>query len=203
MVNIIASSSKGNCVIYRETVMVDCGVPFKMVKDHISKLEVLIISHEHGDHINVATINSIKAVKPYVVVCYNETLLDKLKHLKNSIVIKSGYVYDLDIIDLMPISLYHDVPQLGFRIFFYDGVKIFHATDTKHLKGIEAKGYDYYCVESNYDESTIEYMVKVKKDLGLYSHEIGKVNSHLSEQQCVDFFENNKKSSSKLIRLHQ
>ena len=41
----------------------------------------------------------------------------------------------------MPIKLYHDVPNCGYRIFINDK-KIIYMTDTKTLEGITAKNYD-------------------------------------------------------------
>ena len=98
--------------------------------------------------------------------------------------------------------MYHDVENCGYRIFSY-GKKIFHATDTAHLQGIEAKGYDLYAIEHNYCEEEIEEIIRKKKALGQYSYEIGAINSHLSEQQARDFIYKNKVGNCQILRLHE
>lgn len=68
----------------------------------------------------------------------------------------------------MPIKLYHDVPQCGYRVLF-DDYKAIYMTDTKTVEGISAKNYDLYLVEGNYDEDEIEERIKKNnKNVNMY-----------------------------------
>lgn len=58
----LGSGSRGNALVvdYRDTtILVDCGLPFKLVKSGLAQLglspddlDAVFITHEHGDHIN-------------------------------------------------------------------------------------------------------------------------------------------------------
>lgn len=97
---------------------------------------------------------------------------------------------------------YHDLENCFFRIE-KNGYKIFRATDTFTLEKVEAKGYNLFCLESNYDAETVWQIIQDKKDRGEFAYQIGSINSHLSFQQCNDFFFSNKGENSILIRLHE
>ncbi|MGK9479829.1 hypothetical protein QQG13_09200, partial [Melissococcus plutonius] len=56
---VIASGSKGNAVRIKN-VMVDCGIPFKKMKEALYECNYLLITHIHSDHIRPATLNKIK-----------------------------------------------------------------------------------------------------------------------------------------------
>lgn len=154
------------------------------------------------DHINLSTIKKIQLERPAVRVACCEWMVELLHGIRNIDVLQIGKLYDYGNFKLSPCKLYHDVPNCGWRIF-KEETKIFHATDTQHLQGISAKGYDLYSIEANYDETAIWDIIREKEMRGEFSHERGSINSHLSEQQAVDFFISNKKETSQLIRLHE
>ena len=83
-------------------------------------------------------------------------MLKKLEgiNLNRIDVLDVGVWYDYGSFRICPIELYHDVPNFGYRIFFPD-YKILHATDTAHMEGISAKGYDLYALEFNHDAEEI------------------------------------------------
>ena len=61
---IISTGSKdGNCVIIND-VMVDCGVPFSKIKKQLYDIKYLLITHTHGDHSNIKTLQQITAQFP-------------------------------------------------------------------------------------------------------------------------------------------
>jgi phosphoribosyl 1,2-cyclic phosphodiesterase len=201
-VKVIASSSKGNAMLYYDSILVDCGVPYSTIKPYIKKIGIVLLTHEHGDHFNLATLKRMQQERPSLRIACCDHLSEQVKELRNVDILRFGEYTNYRSFAVCPIKLYHDVPNVGFRIQTGFG-SIIHATDTSSLDGIEAKGYDYFCIESNYDEETIHETIKDKQYKGLFCHEIGKINSHLSEQQCISFFNKNKHSKSQLIRLHQ
>jgi hypothetical protein len=121
---------------------------------------------------------------------------------------EAGKVYDYGQFKISPVTLYHDVKNFGYRIFFppvgdKGGCKIFHATDTAHLKWITAKNYDLYALEANYDEDTVHETIERKQANGEFPHQIGAINSHLSIQQAQNFILNNAGANYEFLPLHQ
>lgn len=194
---VIKSGSAGNAVVYND-VMIDCGVPYSKVPQHI---KLILLTHIHKDHIKADTLIRLSMTRGVRVACC-EWLSDELSRLGiNHDVLDVGKLYDYEFCKVSPVQLYHDVPNCGYRLYFGDE-KVFHATDTVTLDGISAKGYDLYGIEFNYDEETIHDLIREKEERGEYSYEKGAINSHLSFQKGQAFYDKNKKESSVLLKLH-
>lgn len=121
---------------------------------------------------------------------------------KNIDVLEIGKKYAYDSFKLIPIKLYHNVPNCGFKLYFGEE-KMLYATDTSTLDGISAIGYDLYMLEANYEEEEIQERIKAKKEQGVYAYECDVINNHLSKAHCDDFIYKNIKSNGKYIYLHQ
>lgn len=202
MYKVIATGSTGNAVLYHDCILVDCGVSYSKIKPYLSKIQIILLTHSHKDHINISTIKSIKKERPSIRIGCCEWMVDLLYGIKKVDVYKIGEVYDYGYFSVSPVQLYHDVENCGYRIFS-DGTKIFHATDTAHLGGITAKGYDLYAIEHNYNEDTVyDNIAKVEAE-GRFAYQRGSINSHLSEQQAREFIFNNRKETSEVLRLHE
>ena len=156
------------------------------------------------DHINISTLKKIVSERPGLRIGCGEFMLPKLQGInpRNIDIYEAGKIYDYVQFKVSPIRLYHDVPNFGYRIF-KDNHRLIHCTDTFTLKGIAAKNYDLYCIESNYDEDTVWEIIRQQEMNGKYAHQRGSINSHLSRQQCDNFFLENKGEHSQLIRLHE
>ncbi|NQY30327.1 MAG: MBL fold metallo-hydrolase [Flavobacteriaceae bacterium] len=202
MYQVLSSGSKGNCVIYHNSITVDMGIPYSMIKEYQNSLQIVLLTHIHGDHFNYSTIKKLAFERPTLRFACGEFLSKKLQGIKNVDVLEVGEIYDYGQFKISPITLYHDVPNFGYRIF-KDGTKIIHATDTCHLDGITAKNYDLYAIESNYNEDTIFESIELKKTKGEFAYQAGAIESHLSEQQARDFIFKNKGEKSEVIRLHE
>lgn len=202
MYNVISSGSKGNCVIYHNSIAVDMGVSYQMISNHKNALQIVLLTHVHGDHLNISTIKKLAFERPTLRFACGEFLTEYLQGIKNIDVLEAGCIYDYGQFKVSPIHLYHDVPNFGYRIF-KDDIKIIHATDTAHLEGIEAKDYSLYCIESNYNEDTIFESIERKQKNGEFAYQQGAINSHLSEQQARDFIFKNRGAHSKVVRLHE
>lgn len=202
MYNVLSSGSKGNCIIYHDTIAIDMGIPYQMISGFKNQLQIVLLTHIHGDHLNISTIKKLAFERPTLRFACGVFLTEYLQGIKNVDVLEAGKVYDYGQFKVSPIHLYHDVPNFGYRIF-KDETKIIHATDTAHLNGISAKDYDLYAIESNYNEDTIFESIERKKARGEFAYQIGALNSHLSEQQARDFIFKNKGEKSKVLRLHE
>ncbi|MDR2652687.1 MAG: MBL fold metallo-hydrolase [Prevotellaceae bacterium] len=202
MYRILSSGSKGNAIIYFDTIVVDCGVAYSMIENCIKNIQLILLSHEHGDHFNLSALKRIQFERPSVRVGCGEFMTDKLNGIRNIDVFETGKVYDYGTFKISPVRLYHDVPNFGYRIF-KDNKKIFHATDTFTLEGISAKGYNLYALEANYDEAHIWEVIREKESRGEYAHQRGAMNSHLSIQQAQNFVLKNAGTNYEFITLHQ
>jgi len=199
---IIASGSTGNCEIYLNSIVVDMGIPFAQIKPYLYDLKIVLLSHFHGDHFNLATIKKLAFERPSLRFACGEWLADKLEGISNVDVLKLNQWYDYGDFKISIGQLYHDVPNCFFRIDngFY---KIFRATDTAHLEGITAPNYDLYAIEHNYNEETINDSIARIEANGGFAHQKGSANTHLSEQQANDFYFKNKGEHSEVVRLHE
>lgn len=45
---IIASGSKGNATVINDIIMIDCGVPFKSLKNIYKNLKIVLLTHVHS-----------------------------------------------------------------------------------------------------------------------------------------------------------
>jgi len=200
---IISSGSSGNAAVYCDNIMVDCGVTRSLLDDYVSKLSIVLLTHEHKDHFNLTTIKRLEKERPSLRFACGAHLAEPLKNVRNVDIVEAGTIYNYGSFAACPVILYHDVPNFGWRIFYGDK-KIFHATDTAHLQGITAKDYDLYCLEANYDEERVYEVIREKRLRGEYPHQIGAINSHLSIQQAQNFFlQNRTEGKGEIVILHQ
>ena len=204
--NVLSSGSHGNCEIYFNSIAVDMGINFKKIEPYVNQLQLVLLSHFHADHFNKKTISKLTSKRPTLKFGMCEHMLEQIKNLgikeQNIDVYEIGQFYDYGPFKISPIKLYHDVVNVGYRII-KNNYKIIRATDTAHLNGVEAKDYDLFAIEHNWNEDTIEESIERKKAKGLFVYEHGAMNTHLSEQQAREFIYNNRKESSEVIRLHE
>ena len=55
MFKIIESSSAGNC-FKCGSLMIDLGLPYSKTKEHLTDITHILLTHVHGDHLNMTTI---------------------------------------------------------------------------------------------------------------------------------------------------
>lgn len=202
MYNIISTGSKGNAVIYFDSILIDCGVPYSHIKPYIDKVQMVLLTHQHSDHFNMSTIKQIQFNRPSIRFGCGAFLSEMLSDVRNVDVFEAGKIYNYGLFKVSPIVLYHDVKNFGYRLFKNDK-KIIHATDTVTLDGITAKNYDLYAIECNYDEDKVFDVIREKTARGEYAHQRGSINSHLSKQQAQAFVLNNAGTNYEFIMLHQ
>lgn len=201
-VNIISSGSRGNAVLYHNSILVDCGVSYAKLEPFVRQISIVLLTHSHGDHISIKTLQRLQYERPSVRIGCCGWLLPLLSGLNNIDLYEVGMVYNYGDFKVSPFKLYHDVPNCGYRIYKGEH-RILHATDTAHLDGISAKGYDLYAIEANYDEEKVEQAIVEAQERGEYCHAIGSIKSHLSTQQAFDFIHKNKKDTSEVLLLHK
>lgn len=203
---IISSCSTGNAVIIRDVILIDCGVTFKRLENYYKKLKIVLLTHIHGDHFKKATIKKLSQERPTLRFACCEWLLEPLLECgvlrKNIDVLEIGTKYDYKLFKVVPIKLYHDVPQCGYRVLF-DDYKVIYATDTRTLDGITAKNYDLYLIEGNYEDEELEERIRKKQEIQQYCYEYRARYTHLSKGQASDFLLKNMGDNSEYVFMHE
>lgn len=203
---IISSCSTGNATVIRDIILIDCGVTFKKLEEVYKKIKIVMLTHVHRDHFNKATIRKLAQERPTLRFACCEWLLQPLLECgvnRNNIdILQIGTKYDYKLFKIVPIKLYHDVPQCGYRVLF-DDYKVIYMTDTRTVEGIVAKDYDLYLVEGNYDEDEIEEKIKKKQENSEFVYEFRVKDTHLSKQQATDFLLKNMGEKSEYVFMHE
>ena len=164
-IKVISSGSKGNSTFVESNgtrILIDVGIPFSRIQkaleeinEDVYKLDGILISHEHSDHLGgAASLNKKTRTKMFV-------RKEVQKELKK-------YVYDDDIelidddikIGSLNIKVFnnsHDVPNTGYIIEDEDK-SLVYMTDTGYVnkKNIDiTKNKNVYIIESNHDEEML------------------------------------------------
>lgn len=199
--NIINTGSDGNATIIENTIMIDCGLPFKKIYPYIRKIKLVLLTHIHGDHFNKSTIKKLAEERPKLRFGCCEWLVKDLIDCgvskKRIDVYTIDNEYDYGSFKISPVKLFHDVPQCGYRVFI-NGYKCIYCTDTNTLEGIKAEGYDYYFIEANYENEqelherayNVHYEKRVK-------------STHLSKEQATEWLLDNMGANSVYEFMHK
>jgi phosphoribosyl 1,2-cyclic phosphodiesterase len=202
---ILSSGSKGNAVLLERYALLDCGVSYKKLKPYAGTLGIVLLTHKHRDHISVKALAKLASERPTLRVGCPTWMLQEIKdHIdpRQIDVYEIGKKYDYGTWAVSPVQLYHDVPQCGYRIY-HNNEKAFYATDTAHLNGITAKGYDLYLIEANYGEEEIKEREAKKRAEGKFAYEATVPSRHLSREQASAFALANAGDNSKVVFIHQ
>ena len=186
---IVNSGSDGNCLIINDFLAIDMGVSFKKLSPYVDKLEIVLLTHIHSDHFKKYTIKELAKRRPLVRFGCCEWLLEYLLELgidRNRIdVFEIGKKYYYSKFQLIPVKLYHDVSNCGYRVFI-NNYKLIYCTDTYTLEGIKAIDYDFYLIEGNYENE--EELKSYAKD-SIYFDRVK--NTHLSREYARNWLLDN------------
>lgn len=203
--NIISTGSQGNAVVVDDIILIDCGVSFKALKDVYKELQIVLLTHIHADHFKRSTIKRLAKERPTLRFGCCEWLANELVEAgvswRNIDVFEIGKVYDYEVFKVSPVKLYHNVPNCGYRLFT-NGEKGIYVTDTGHLQGITAKGYDLYMIEANYTDDDLQERINAKLEAGEYCYELNVANRHLSHEQASEWLMDNMNEKSEYVFLH-
>jgi phosphoribosyl 1,2-cyclic phosphodiesterase len=205
---VISTGSKGNAVVLRDIILIDCGVSFKALKGVYNKLKLVLLTHIHSDHFNSATVRALARERPTLRFGCCEWLVKPLVdcgvNKLNIDVFTAGFNYIFKgLCDVTPHKLVHDVPNCGYSVHFHNvGGSLFYATDTANLNGIEAKAYDLYLIEANHGKAEIAGKIYNKTKAGEYSYEKRVREYHLSRDAADDWIIKNAGQNSEFVYLH-
>jgi len=180
---ILASGSKGNCILVRSetsNILIDCGISIKKIKEklnehdlNIEDIDAVLITHGHSDHVkNLKTISKITKVYLSKFLCND--LLKKQNLVKENIFVFTNkdkfYIKDI-FVQVIPV-LHDCIDPVGF-ILYSNNKKIGIFTDigeaTKEVLDALDK-CNVILIESNHDIKMLKSSDRPKflKDRILY-----------------------------------
>ncbi len=177
----LASGSKGNATLIEldnKNILIDIGLPILNLEKRLGrpfpKIDILIITHTHVDHIKGLK-SIIRKQNPIIYTIENDLNEKVLSNkISNQTTIDEGDLH----IELFALS--HDVPCAGVYLE-YKNKELVYITDTGYIKDKLLKKYknkDIYIIESNYEEEMLRngkypYHLKqrIRSDRGHISNE--------------------------------
>lgn len=208
--DILASGSSGNAVVINGEILIDCGVPMKKLREsgHIKSLKLVLLTHEHGDHFNDATVRALHKDRPalrwgccewmvphLLKAGVSKRVIDVVVPGEIAIQYKDGPGVEADFIP-------HDVFNCCWHISYgYD--RLFFATDCSTLDSVTAKNYGLYLIEANHTSAEIEARIAEKQARGEFAYEMRAAQNHLSQEQALDWLARNAGPNSRYVFLHQ
>lgn len=197
---ILASGSKGNAVILNDEILIDCGITYKHLKDHLNNIKYLFITHIHSDHVNRTTFKFIRSKWKHIKIYSNYEVVSEIGRIDFEKILANGVEYKIDNMTVTPFECVHDVETTGY-VFQIEDVNIIYATDTNTLDNAPDLKYNYFFIESNHDENKLEIALKENK----YKYDVySNAKRHLSTQQAKGFYYSKRKNKeSKFIELHK
>lgn len=208
--DIIGSSSKGNCIVIEDILMLDCGVSYSKIKGYLKNVKLIFISHIHQDHLNKATIRQISFNYPTLKFLTGSKdvckALDSLHILrKNIYILPFGKWYSLGIIMVKLEKMNHDVENYGLH-WKYKNKKGIYLVDTSQISHIQAKDYDLYLIENNYREDILNEHIRQAQEendenMLFYLNRVP--YTHLSAEQANSFLIENMGENSEYCYIHQ
>ena len=202
---VLATGSTGNAVVIDGQILMDCGVPYKLVKPVAKALRLVLLTHWHGDHFRKSTLHALAADRPALRFGCCRWLVRPL--VEAGVKPANIDLYDFDRrysygdFTVEPVPLVHDVPNCGYKLLLPAG-KVLYATDTNNLNGISAPNFDLYLLEANYEDAEIQARISEKKANGEFVYERRVLGTHLSKAKCDDFIYQNIGPAGEYVYLH-
>lgn len=158
-ISILSSGSKGNSTLIEtntKNILIDVGLPLsnleKRLERSMPKIDILIITHTHVDHIK--GIKSLLKKQQPTIYTLENNLEEKIEQIE---LITHEKTYENENITINLFELSHDVPCLGAYIKENDN-ELIYITDTGYIKEKLIKQYQnktIYIIESNYEEEML------------------------------------------------
>jgi len=204
--DIISTGSKGNAVVINGSILIDCGVSFKAIREHCKALKLVLLTHRHSDHFNRSCISALARERPSLRFGCSKWIVDSLLvcgvPAANIDILTCGRRYGYNGFQAIPIPLIHNAPNQGYKLHFRDGTKMIYATDTYSLDGISAPNYDLYMIEANHEGAEMQERITQKQAAGVYAYEIQAARNHLSKEKADAFIYANIGEKGAYVYLH-
>ena len=202
-VDIISSSSKGNCYIVktpRESLILECGVDYMKILHSLnydlSKVVGCLITHEHADHSKAAKDIMKSGIDIYSSAGTFEKLGLAGHRIKN---VEVKRQFQLGSFTILPFDVQHDAQEpFGYLIYHPYFGKLLFATDTYYIK-YKFDRLNYVMIECNYSKEILYKNIEAGKIPELLKVRL--LRSHFSLENVKKFFLANDISKLREIML--
>lgn len=212
-VKIVSTGSHGNMIVIDDVIVIDCGVKRKMFIENSEKIEHLLVSHRHSDHLSGTVLRWLAKNRPDVVTHGTHLNMNSWLKLKDMAPdVAEMFTPDLGPYSTMTIKtsrgdyfvetfpLEHDVENQGFMLTSPTGETLIHATDTSTMRHCPDRIFDYLLVEGNWDEDVLVENLTADVDSVMRA---SRNLRHLSTQMCMQFMRTHSHSGSVMMQLHE
>lgn len=201
---ILGSSSKGNCYILsngKEALIIEAGIRLsevkKALKFNISVVVGAVVTHEHNDHAGY--------LKDFVAAGITVLALDEVFKGKGvsetasfTKRITPGKGYKVGAFKIIPFSVRHDVPCVGYLIEHPDMGKLLFVTDTMMLE-YTFSGLNHILLEANYADRILSENIENGTVQPFFWERVMK--SHMELETTKEILQSNDLSSVRNIVL--
>jgi phosphoribosyl 1,2-cyclic phosphodiesterase len=192
-VHVLASGSDGNCTVIASedtTVMIDAGISGRRIAQSMErvgldpkKLDAILLTHEHSDHVSGAGILSRKYKVP---VCCNENtfVCSNIGTVSGSIIFETLKRFEVGCFSIDPLPISHNAAEPNAFHLTLDDKRVLLATDLGRVNPevfSALKEVDLAIIEANHDVQMLingPYPPKLKG-------EIRSDRGHLSNVDCA------------------
>lgn len=202
-INVLASSSSGNCYSVSDgatSVLLDCGLRFKKIQQlldfKLSNIDGILLSHAHLDHSRSVP----EMLKAGIDVYMAQDTADAIQATGHRVhIIESRRQLYVGGWYVLPFELRHDVTNYGYLLQSRaTGERLLYATDTCYLPYTFSK-LNYILLEVNHCRETLDANVEAGiVDISLRNRIVA---NHLSLETALGFFKANDMSQVKGIWL--
>lgn len=200
--NVVGSSSKGNCYILTNNdtkILLDCGVDYQKIIDadeNYKDINGILITHCHQDHCK-----GIKKLKDYIncKVYSNKETIDILPILETQKQeVMGAEKFSIGSFDIVPFAIEHDAENFGYLIKdTISNHKLVYITDCGTIPNYHFKDIDTFLIEANYNQ---EWIAK-KDELEIKDSRNLSGKGHLSIQETSEFLKSNINYNTKYVIL--
>lgn len=199
---VLGSGSRGNCYILqgeRETLLLECGIRWKDILKGLNyntlNIAGCLISHQHKDHCRALNDVIASGIDVYSGKNTFTPINGTNHHIRQ---IEANKQYTIGRFIVLPFSLEHDVPNLGFLIQHPEIGKLVYITDSYYCK-YRFKGLQHIMIEANYSKALLDENLYSDKTVLPVRDRV--VESHMSLETCKEFLQANDLSQVKDIVL--
>lgn len=190
----LASGSKGNCIYLGTSytkILIDAGLSAKStiaklaeINVDIQDIDAILVSHEHGDHIQGLKVLSLRFGIP--ILANTETakgIVEAFHDCPKFKVFSTGETFEFGDLEIHPFSIQHDtLDPVAFTIRS-GSLKLGICTDLGFVTTLvtnRLQACDYLVVEANHEPS----MVHASSRPMVYKQRVLSRSGHLSNEAC-------------------
>lgn len=204
--DIVSSGSHGNAVVIEDSILIDCGVSYKSLKMFVPKLKLVLLTHVHADHFRKNTIRRLAHERPTLRWGCCSWLAEELLALGVSRfkidVYETGKLFCYSNAKVECFGLKHSAANCGYKLYI-GGKKLLYATDTNEIN-TQARNFDLYLIEANYEAHEIQKRIEQKTIAGEdFIYEYNVLKDHLSLDAAMGFLAENAGAKSEYVLMHQ